>query len=40
MVSKLGLNKDTINTAVATLVKKGIIRRVGPKKGGHWEVMP
>ena len=40
MVAKLGLNKDTINTAVGTLVRKGIIRRVGPKKGGHWEVMP
>ena len=38
MVSKLGLNKDTINTAVGTLVQKGLIRRIGPKKGGHWEV--
>ena len=36
---KLGVNKDTINIAVGTLVSKKLIRRVGPKKGGHWEVV-
>ena len=39
MVSKLGLNKDTINTAIGTLVQKGFIRREGNKQTGHWEVM-
>ena len=38
--SKLGLASITIRKATATLVQKGFIRRVGPKKGGHWEVMP
>lgn len=38
--SKLGLSKTTIRKATATLVQKGFIRRVGPKKGGHWEVVP
>ena len=37
--SKLGLSKTTIRKATATLVKKGFIRRVGPKNGGHWEVV-
>ncbi len=37
--SKLGLSKTTIRKATATLVQKGFIRRVGPKKGGHWEVV-
>ena len=46
MVSKLGLNKDTINTAIGTLVQKGFIRREGGfirregyKQTGHWEVV-
>ena len=39
MVSKLGFNKDTINTAIGTLVQKGFIRREGNKQTGHWEVV-
>ena len=39
LATKLGVNKDTINIAVGTLVSKKLIRRVGPKKGGHWEVV-
>ena len=39
MVSKLGLNKDTINTAIGTLVQKGFIRREGNKQTGHWEIV-
>ncbi len=39
MVAKLGLNKDTINTAIGTLVRKGFIRREGNKQTGHWEVV-
>ena len=37
--SKLGLSKTTIRKATATLVQKGFIRHVGPKKGGHWEIV-
>ena len=39
MVSKLRLNKDTINTAIGTLVQKGFIRREGNKQTGHWEIV-
>ena len=39
LATKLGLNKDTINIAVGTLVAQKLIRRVGSKKGGHWEVI-
>ena len=39
LATKLGLNKDTINIAVGTLVAQKLIRRVGSKKGGHWEVV-
>jgi len=38
MVSKLGLNKDTINAAVGALIAQNLLRREGPKKGGHWRV--
>ena len=37
--SKLGLAKTTIRKATATLIQNGFIRRVGSKKGGHWEVI-
>ena len=36
---KLGLNKDTVNTAVGVFVSKRLIRLVVPNKGGHWEVV-
>ena len=39
LAAKLGLNKDTINIAVGVLVAQKLIRRVGPNKGGHWEVV-
>lgn len=39
MAEMLKLNKDTINTAVQTLIDCQLIRRVGPKKGGWWEVI-
>ena len=37
--SKLGLSKTTIRKATATLIKNGLIRRVGPRFGGHWEIV-
>jgi len=37
--SKLGLSTQTIAVATATLIKRGLLRRVGPKKGGHWEIV-
>ena len=39
LVSKIGLAKSTIIKATAILIKNGYLRRVGPKKGGHWEVV-
>lgn len=39
LVSKLGLSRRTIASATATLIKRGLLRRVGPKKGGHWEIV-
>jgi ATP-dependent DNA helicase RecG len=34
-----GLTRDGINYNIRNLKKQGILRRVGPDKGGHWEVL-
>ena len=34
-----GLTRDGINYNIRNLKNKGIIKRVGPDKGGHWEVI-
>jgi len=39
IASKVGRTPRAIEMAVAKLQKEGRLRRVGPKKGGHWEVL-
>ena len=39
MAKALKLNKDTVNTAVQILIDHQLLRHVGPKKGGHWEIV-
>ena len=34
-----GLTRDGINYNIRNLKNKGIIKRIGPDKGGHWEVI-
>ena len=35
----LSISDDAVKQQIAKLVQKQIIRRVGPDKGGHWEVL-
>ena len=35
----LNLNERGISAHISRLVKKGFLHRVGPDKGGHWEVI-
>jgi predicted HTH transcriptional regulator len=35
----LSISEDAVKQQIAKLVEKQIIRRVGPDKGGHWEVL-
>ena len=35
---KLGINESAIQKHLDILKKKEVINRVGPDKGGHWEV--
>ena len=39
LASYLGVNERTIRRDLQFLQNQGIIRRVGPDKGGHWEVI-
>ena len=39
LASAIGVTRETISVSIASLVKYGLIRRVGPDKGGHWEVI-
>ena len=35
---KMGINESAVQKRLDVLRKKGVLRRVGPDKGGHWEV--
>ena len=39
LVEQLGINRSALTRHFSNLKKKGLIRRVGPDKGGHWEVL-
>lgn len=36
---RLGKSEDTIQSRLRKLSKEGLIKRVGPDKGGHWEIV-
>ncbi|MBQ7253181.1 MAG: winged helix-turn-helix transcriptional regulator [Bacteroidales bacterium] len=38
MAEVLRVSRQTIATRVKVLQVQGIVRRIGPDKGGHWEV--
>ena len=39
MAEKTNLSQSTIEKIVAKLKKAGLLKRVGPDKGGHWEIV-
>lgn len=39
LCEKTGKSRPTINEHIANLKAKNLIRRVGPARGGHWEVL-
>lgn len=39
LAQKLNEEQTTIQSKLRTLVKEGFIRRVGPAKGGYWEII-
>ena len=36
---KLNINQSAIQKHIEKLKKKGFLRRVGPAKGGYWEII-
>ena len=39
IASAVGVTRETVRVSIASLVKAGLIQRIGPDKGGHWEVI-
>ena len=40
LAEEMGMSRIGIQKAIARLKARNIIRRVGPDKGGHWDVSP
>jgi len=36
---KIGISPRAVEKQIAKLKKSGRLRRIGPAKGGHWEVL-
>ena len=39
MADMIGVERSTVARAIAKLKRDGVLRRIGPDKGGHWEVI-
>ena len=39
IADELRVSRRAITKQIANLREQGIIRRVGPDKGGHWEII-
>jgi len=39
MADMIGEERSTVARAIAKLKRDGVLRRIGPDKGGHWEVI-
>ena len=38
MAERLGINRSAISKHLKRMQTEGVVRRIGPDKGGHWEV--
>jgi ATP-dependent DNA helicase RecG len=39
IAEKIGVSTTAIEKNIKKLQEKGIIKRVGPDKGGHWKII-
>ena len=39
MAARLGISTRAVEKHLSNLKAKGLLRRIGPDKGGHWEVV-
>lgn len=36
---EIGVSTTTVDKTLSKLKKQGILRRIGPARGGHWEIL-
>ena len=36
---KIGISTTTVENNIAKLKQKGLTKRIGPAKGGHWKII-
>jgi len=39
MAETIGISERSIERNIESLKKKGLLKRIGPAKGGHWQVI-
>jgi len=39
MANEIGISMTAIDKNLAKLKRRGVLRRVGPARGGHWEII-
>ena len=39
MAETIGISGRSIERNIESLKKKGLLKRIGPAKGGHWQVI-
>ena len=39
LANAVGVTRETVRVSIRSLVEAHLVRRVGPDKGGHWEVV-
>jgi ATP-dependent DNA helicase RecG len=39
IAKEIGLTQRAVEKQISALKNKGLLRRVGPDKGGHWEIV-
>ncbi len=39
LAAAIGVTRETVRVSIHSLVKAKLISRIGPDKGGHWEVV-
>ncbi|MBP5535514.1 MAG: HTH domain-containing protein [Bacteroidales bacterium] len=39
MADRLGISRRAVAKTIAKLQAEGSLRRIGPDKGGHWEIL-
>lgn len=39
LAQEIGITPRAVEKQIAKLQKEGLIKRIGPDKGGHWEIV-